>query len=262
MIIELNGKNALVCGSTQGIGKAAGVQLAESGASVTLFARDEEKLKESVRGLPAKSGQHHDYLVADFQEPEQVKEKISSFILSGKVIHIVINNTGGPAPGPALEASPEDFLKGFNAHLVSYHHILQAVVAGMKKEGYGRFINVISSSAKAPIPGLGVSNTVRGAVANWAKTLATELAPFGITVNNVLPGNINTTRLNAIFEKRALGLGISKGEYANQAIKQIPARRLGEPEEMAYAIAFLASPLAAYINGINLPVDGGFIQSL
>ncbi len=191
-----------------------------------------------------------------------MKEQINNFIRGGKTIHIVVNNTGGPAPGTAIDASPEDYLKGFNAHLISYQHIVQAAVPGMKKAGYGRFINIISTSVKAPIPGLGVSNTIRGAVANWAKTLSVELAPFGITVNNILPGNIDTTRLKAIFEKRAKDAGITLEAYTKQALTTIPVRRLADPREAGWAVTFLASDKAAYINGINLPVDGGFTPGL
>ncbi len=257
MIIDLKGKNALVCGSTQGIGKAAALQLAESGAAVTLFARDETKLKKVVDELSKNSGAKHDYLLADFQDPDIVKEKISERTELGKVYHIIINNTGGPPPGTAAEADTEDYLKGINAHLIAYQHILKAVLPGMKKEKFGRIINIISTSVKVPIPGLGVSNTVRGAVASWAKTLATELAPYGITVNNILPGFTNTTRLEALFEKRAKDAGISREEYIRSALSLIPARRLAEPAETAYAITFLASIQASYITGINLPVDGG-----
>ncbi len=257
MIIDLSGKNALVGGSTQGIGKAAAIQLAESGASITLFARDESKLKKVINELPQKPGSNHDYLVADFQDNTDVKEKITDKIRQSKIYHIVINNTGGPAPGTAAEAETNDFIKGLYAHLISYQHILRAVLPGMKTERYGRIINIISTSVKVPIQGLGVSNTVRGAVASWAKTLATELAPFGITVNNILPGFTNTSRLKVLFEKRAKEAGISVEDYTKQAISLIPARRLAEPAETAYAITFLASHQAACITGINLPVDGG-----
>ncbi|HLF33640.1 MAG TPA: SDR family oxidoreductase [Cyclobacteriaceae bacterium] len=262
MLIDLKDKLALVCGSTQGIGKASALQLAESGASVILFARNEEKIKQVVNELSTSRGQSHQYLVADFLDPEKVKEQIHNIIGSGKIIHIVVNNTGGPAPGTAIDADPADFLKGFNAHLISYQHIAQAVVPGMKKAGYGRLINIISTSVKAPIQGLGVSNTIRGAVANWAKTLSVELAPFGITVNNILPGNIDTTRLKSIFEKRSKDAGITLESYTKQALATIPARRLADPKEAGWAVTFLASDKASYINGINLPVDGGFTPGL
>ena len=257
MLIDLTGKNALVCGSTQGMGKAIALQLAASGASITLFARSEEKLKQVLKELPSAIGQHHQFLVADFLNPDEVNEKVLNLVSDGKTIHIVINNTGGPAPGTALDANVADYLKGFNAHLISYQHIVQTVVPGMKKAGYGRIINIISTSVKVPIAGLGVSNTIRGAVASWAKTLASELAQFGITVNNILPGYTNTGRLESLFEKRAKEAGITREEYTKQAMSVIPARRLADPKETAYAVTFLASAQAAYITGINLPVDGG-----
>lgn len=262
MNIDLTGKNALVCGSTQGIGKAIALELATLGANVTLFARDESKLQSLSRELPLSGKQHHDYLVADFFNPEEVKKSVGSRLRDGRIYHILVNNTGGPAPGPILEADAADFLKGFNAHLINNQQLVQYLVPGMKKDGYGRIINVVSTSVRVPIPGLGVSNTIRGAVASWAKTLSNELAPYGITVNNILPGFTDTTRLAALFKRKAEESGITQEAYAEKAKKEIPAQRLADPAETAYAAAFLASPSAGYITGISLPVDGGKIPCL
>ena len=216
MNLSLIGKNALVGGSSQGIGKAAAIELALLGANVILLARNEQKLQEALTELDTSKGQTHSYLQADFADPAALKANIESFLQNHSPIHILINNTGGPAAGPASIASTEEFLSAFNNHLVCNHILVQAVIPGMKAEKYGRIINVISTSVKQPIPGLGVSNTIRGAVANWSKTLAGELASFGITVNNVLPGTTNTIRLQAIFENKAQKTGKSVEEIKNE----------------------------------------------
>jgi 3-oxoacyl-[acyl-carrier protein] reductase len=261
MKVELTGKHAMVCGSTGGIGFAAAVELASLGARVTLVARDEEKLRSVLGKLPS-SGTPHDYIAADFNDSQDLKKKIENYLGKNGPIHILVNNTGGPPGGKVESAKPEEFLAAFNQHLICNHLLVQAVVEGMKKEGYGRIINVISTSVKQPIPNLGVSNTIRGAVANWAKTLSGEMGKFGITVNNVLPGATKTGRLDAIIQSKAEKSGISAEESGSEMLKEIPAGRFGEPEEIAMAIAFLASPAASYINGINLPVDGGRTASL
>lgn len=261
MNLDLKGKNALVCGSTQGIGKASALELAALGANVTLVARNEEKLKACLAELPTHPHQKHHYLVADFENPEQLKEKISKYTTSNR-IHILVNNTGGPPAGLAINAKEEEFVKAFSNHLLCNHILVQACVEGMKSEKFGRIINIISTSVKVPLRNLGVSNTIRGAVANWAKTLSVELAPFGITVNNVLPGATMTGRLEAIIENKSQKTGVSFEEAKDEMINEIPAGRIGEAHEIAAAVAFLASPAAAYINGINLPVDGGRTGSL
>lgn len=261
MNLNLTGKNALVCGSTQGIGKAASLELAHLGASVTLVARNEEKLKACLAQLPISAGQHHHYLVADFEDPSQLKERINNYTTSTS-IHILVNNTGGPPAGLAITAKEEEFVKAFSNHLLCNHILVQACVEGMKKEKFGRIINIISTSVKIPLRNLGVSNTIRGAVANWAKTLSVELAPFGITVNNVLPGATMTGRLEAIIENKSQKTGVSFEDAKHEMIAEIPAGRIGEAQEVAAAVAFLASPAAGYINGINLPVDGGRTGSL
>jgi 3-oxoacyl-[acyl-carrier protein] reductase len=261
MNLDLNNKNALVCGSTQGIGKAIAVELALLGANVTLVARDESKLKNVSAGLDSSKGQKHSYVVADFTKPDELKNKIEEYANKNSV-HILINNTGGPPGGPALEAKTEEFTQAFSNHLICNHILVQAVVGGMKKGQYGRIINIISTSVKQPIKGLGVSNTIRAAVASWSKTLAGELGPFGITVNNILPGGTNTERLNTLIEARAKKAGVSLKEEAQEWLKEIPLGRFADALEIAAAAAFLASPAASYINGINLPVDGGRTGSL
>jgi len=259
MNIDLNGKRAMVCGSTAGIGLACAHELASLGASVTLVARNEQKLAGVKAGLPAGDHQH---IAADFSDPAAVRSAANEALERAGAHHILINNTGGPPGGRAIDAGPDEFVRAFSAHLVCNQHLAQAMVPGMREAGYGRIINIISTSVKAPIPGLGVSNTIRGAVASWAKTLANELGPDGITVNNVLPGFTDTDRLGELFSAKAKKLGKTQDEILAGALGSIPARRLASPEETAFAVAFLASPSASYISGINLPVDGGRLQSL
>ena len=259
MILGLRNKKAIVCGSTQGIGKAIAVGLAKQGVSLTLIARNESVLKEVVNTLDTSLGQNHNYLCVDFAD-NQFAKKIE--ILEKTNYDILINNTGGPASGPIADASAEDFLLAFKMHLLNNQILIQKVVGGMKKNSFGRIINIISTSVKAPIPGLGVSNTIRAAVANWAKTLSLELGSYGITVNNVLPGFTNTNRLKSLIEKKSSILGKSKIEVENEMKKSVPLNRFGEASEVANAAIFLSSPAASYINGINLPVDGGRTSSL
>ncbi len=262
MNLDLNGRTALVCGSTQGLGYASAVELALMGANVILLARNEEKLKDTVKKLHSSKGQKHQYLVADFSQPHNVRAAIDGFDMVESPIHILINNTGGPAGGKAIEAREEDFLQAFESHLICNHILTQAVVPGMKLAEFGRIINIISTSVKVPIAGLGVSNTIRAAVASWSKTLATELGSFGITVNNVLPGFTQTVRADYVIEKKAKETGKAGSEVLAELIKEIPAGRIGQPEEFGAAVAFLCSPSASYINGINLPVDGGRLGCL
>ena len=261
MNLDLLNKAALVCGSTQGLGYASAVELALLGCHVVLMARNEEKLKEAVETLDNSRGQQHQYLVADFADISAVKTAIESFI-KNNTVHILVNNTGGPPGGTALAAKPEDFLSAFNNHLINNHNLTQAVVPGMKEAGFGRIINIISTSVKNPIAGLGVSNTIRAAVANWAKTLASELGPFGITVNNVLPGFTKTVRADYVISAKAKAGNMTEEAVLQQLVDESPAGRIGQPEEFGAAVAFLASPAAAYVNGINLPVDGGRLGCL
>lgn len=262
MNLDLINKTAVVCGSTQGIGKATALELAKLGANIILLARNEAKLMECIEELDISHGQKHSYLVADFSNPDSLKNTLAQFIHSGKEVHILINNSGGPKGGAIKDAAPEEFILAFNQHLICNHILVQALYPIMVKAGYGRIINVISTSVKQPLPNLGVSNTIRGAVANWSKTLANELGVFGITVNNVLPGATNTARLQTIASIKAEQFHETVESVFNEMASETPMKRIAQPEEVASAIAFLASPAAAYINGINLPVDGGRTKSL
>jgi 3-oxoacyl-[acyl-carrier protein] reductase len=262
MDLNLKGKTAIVCGSTQGIGYASALELALLGANVTLVARNEESLRRVLETLDHQQGQFHRYIVADFTDNQQVQEAIENYMRLCPDVHILINNTGGPAGGAIIEAETDQFLKTFQMHLINNQILTQAVVPSMKKAGFGRIVNIISTSVKQPIIGLGVSNTIRAAVANWSKTLSLELGPFGITCNNVLPGFTKTARLDAVLDSQSSAQGKSKDEIAEELAQTSPIRRFSEPEEVAAAVAFLCSPAAGSINGINLPVDGGKTGSL
>jgi 3-oxoacyl-[acyl-carrier protein] reductase len=261
MNLDLTNKTAIVCGSTQGIGLASAIELSKMGANIILIARNEEKLTLALKELSRNENQTHEYLVADFTKPLELETKINHF-LEGKSAEILVNNTGGPAGGPINEANASEFIAAFNQHLICNHIMMQAVKDKMIAANYGRIINVISTSVKQPLPNLGVSNTIRGAVANWSKTLANELGIYNITVNNVLPGATNTVRLQSIIENKATKTGNSYDAILSEMAQASPMGRVAEANEVANAIAFLASPAASYINGINIPVDGGRTKSL
>lgn len=260
MNLNLKNKNALVCGSTQGIGKATAIALANEGVNVTLVARNRDKLKQTLADLP--NSENHNFIVADFTNPRDVQEQIIKYIDKNHGFHILINNTGGPRSGDILNASLDEFDNAFIMHIKCNHVLAQATIPFMKEEGFGRIINVISTSVKEPIPGLGVSNTIRGAVGNWSKTLSVEVGAFGITVNNVLPGFTDTERLAEIIKIKATHKGTTVEEMTEIMKNYSPAKRFAQPEETANAITFLASEAASYINGINIPVDGGRTKSL
>ena len=259
MELSLKNKNAIVCGSTQGIGEASAIELAKLGANITLIARNESKLLDVLNELDKSQGQTHSFICIDFSDSEKLKEEVK--LLKG-TYHILVNNTGGPAAGPITDANTNAFEEAFRMHLINNQILVQQVIKGMKDAGFGRVINIISTSVKAPIAGLGVSNTIRAAVASWAKTLSIELGAYGITVNNVLPGFTNTNRLKSLIAKKAEVQGKSEEEIASAMKSSVPAGRFGQANEVANAVAFLCSPAASYINGINLPVDGGRTASL
>lgn len=259
---SLNGRRAWVGGGSRGIGRACAERLASLGASVTVTGRDRAALDAALEALQGihPSGEHT-ALQLDHADADAVRTAVAASVTHAP-IHILVNNSGGPPGGPILDADPEAFVTWFSRHLVCNQILTQAVLPGMRAAGYGRIINIISTSVKQPIPGLGVSNTVRGAVASWAKTIAGEVAADGITVNNVLPGATATDRLHSLAESKARATGRSVHEIEDEMKNRIPAHRFAEPEEIAAAVGFLATPDAAYITGINLPVDGGRTASL
>jgi 3-oxoacyl-[acyl-carrier protein] reductase len=256
MNLSLEGKNALVCGSSQGIGYAIAEELALMGANCILLARNRDLLETTVTLLDTTLRQVHSFHALDFNNHEATRQLLKQ-ITGERTIHVLINNSGGPAAGPIVEATEEQFLQAFHQHLITSHILTKGVMEGMKKEGYGRIINIISTSVRIPLKNLGVSNTIRGAVASWAKTMSNELGQYGITVNNVLPGFTRTQRLDSIIRNTATKQGVSVEEVEKQMQEEVPLKRFGEAAEIASMAAFLASPAASYVNGVSIPVDGG-----
>lgn len=261
MDLNLIGKHALVCGGSEGIGRATAHELALLGADVTVLARRADALQQVVAALPATGAQVHGWITADVSQTDALRAQIEELV-AGKPVHILINNTGGPPGGPAHAANADAFLDAFNKHLIANQALVQAVLPGMQAAQWGRIVNIISTSVKEPIANLGVSNTIRGAVAGWAKTLSRELAPEGITVNNLLPGYTETGRLDLILKDRAQATGKTPQDIAAAMLATVPVGRFAKPSEPAGVIAFLCTPAAGYINGVSLAVDGGRMQSI
>ncbi|KGQ20291.1 3-oxoacyl-(acyl-carrier protein) reductase [Lysobacter dokdonensis DS-58] len=261
MDLDLTGKHALVCGASEGIGRAAARELALLGADVTLLARRADVLETLADELPRSDGQQHAWISADVLDTDRLRAQAQA-LAAGKPVHILVNNTGGPPGGPVNAAESDAFERAFRQHLLANQALAQAVLPGMRAARFGRIVNVISTSVKEPIAGLGVSNTIRGAVASWAKTLATEVGGDGITVNNVLPGYTRTQRLDQILGDRAKATGQPEDAIAKGMLATVPAGRFADASELGAVIAFLCSPAAGYINGVNLPVDGGRTKSL
>jgi 3-oxoacyl-[acyl-carrier protein] reductase len=262
MNLDLTNKTALVCGASQGLGLACATELALMGATIIAASRSENKLRSAIQNLDTSKGQQHDFLVMDLSDPASVKQIVTAFLTKGNFIQILVNNAGGPPSAPMIDTDAVEIEKAFRTHVISSHILAQLLVPGMKAAGFGRIVNITSASVKQPINNLGISNLVRAAVANWAKTLANEISGFGITVNNVLPGYTNTDRLDYLFSIQATAQGVNKEDVFKRMAASIPAGRLGEPAEFGATVAFLCSPAAAYINGINLLVDGGKTGSL
>ena len=262
MNLNLINKIALVCGGSQGLGLSTAKELALLGATVIIASRTEDKLVDALKQLDTAAGQQHHYLTIDLSVPEMATSIVADWMQKNNLIHILVNNAGGPPSGPLIETDAAELEKAFFTHVVSSHLLAQLLLPGMQQAGYGRIINIVSTAVKQPINGLGISNTVRAAMANWAKTLANEIGHGGITVNNVLPGYTNTDRLKYLFAKQATQQGVTEKDIEKNIINSIPAKRLGEPEEFGAVAAFLCTPAAAYINGVNIPVDGGRTGSL
>ncbi len=256
MNLSLVGKTALVSGSSQGIGKAIAIELSLLGATCILLSRNSAALEKTVSELSHDAGQRHEYYSIDFTNLTELEGLIQS-ITQKTDIDILINNTGGPTPGLILDAGLVEFESAFKQHVLCNQLLVQHVVPAMKKNGFGRIINVISTSVRIPLDNLGVSNTIRAAVASWSKTMSNELAPFGITVNSLLPGFIDTSRLDEVITHFAANAKVDKSQMHQRMLSFVPTKRFGAPVEIAAVAAFLASPAASYVNGISMPVDGG-----
>ncbi len=261
MNISLVNKVAVIGGGSQGIGFATAQLLAQQGATCILIARSQEPLIQAVAKLDASHNQSHAYYAVDVCNTEAL-QAVTNIINANYKVHILINNSGGPSGGPIVEATAAAFMSTFQQHLIASHILAQAFIPNMITEGYGRIIQVISTSVKAPLHGLGVSNTIRAAVASWAKTLANEIGHTGITVNNVLPGATLTSRLTTLLQKQATAQGKPLQQVEAEWQSVIPANRFGLPEEIASVITFLASPAASYVNGVSISVDGGRTPNL
>lgn len=261
MIISLKGKKALVGGSSRGIGKAIAQQLAESGASITLMARNEEKLKAVISKLPVSEGQKHHYLLVDFSDFESYRKIISRFFETHE-IDILVNNTQGPKAGGAMDVEVSDYQEAFDVLFKSIVFTTQLALQQMMKNKWGRIINVASISVKEPLSYLVLSNSIRAALIAWAKTLATDVAQHQITVNSILTGYFDTERINDLNATKALQLGISIDKMRHNIEQQVPMKRIGDPKEYGFLVAFLASEQASYITGTQIPIDGGLLKSL
>lgn len=255
--LSLSGKQALVCGASAGIGRAIALKFAESGASVTVVARTASKLDELLQIMPEVDGAHHQKVVADFANVKETIETFELLVNNNPPFEIIVHNSGGPKPGLIHKAEVEHFDTALQQHLFISHRLTQLLLEGMKQSGYGRIINILSTSTKQPIANLGVSNTVRAAMTAWSKTISGELAPFGITVNNILPGFIQTGRLDFLISNMALAQNKSESVIIDELLQSVPLGTFGKPEELANVALFLASPLASYITGVSLCVDGG-----
>jgi 3-oxoacyl-[acyl-carrier protein] reductase len=261
MKISFIGKKALIGGSSRGIGRAIAKQLAKSGASITLMARREDKMKAIIEGLPKNESQSHQYLKVDFTDFESYKTILSTYFKSNTV-DILVNNTQGPEAGGALEKRVDDYQKAFDLLFKSVVYTTELALPQMQKSSWGRIINVASISVKEPLNYLALSNTIRAAVTTWGKGLAIDVGQYGITVNNVLTGYFDTERIAQLNTKKAEKMGVSETEVRSAMEQNVPVRRIGKPEEYGYLVAFLASDKSAYINGSNIPIDGGLLKSL
>ncbi len=256
MDLNLSNRTALVCGASQGIGRATAIELAQLGANVILLSRSQEKLQAVLEELDLSQNQKHHLVALDLSDRDSLKKETEALLTQYHSIDILINNTAGPKAGLIKDASEADLLSAFESHLLSARLLLERLLPGMVAKQYGRIINVTSTSVKVPIANLGVSNTIRWAMTGWAKTLSQEIAKDGITVNTILPGFTETPRLEAIIQGK-VSESVDEEKVKHNMTQTVPSRRFGKASEVANAIAFLASPAASYINGVALAVDGG-----
>lgn len=261
MNISLQGKKALVGGSSKGIGAAIAKQLAASGASVTLMARSEGRMQELIEEMDSSQGQQHQFLSVDFTDFEAYKAKIRAYFETNTV-DILVNNTQGPEGGGALEKKVDDYQNAFDLLFKSVVYTTELALKHMQEQHWGRIINIASISVKEPLNYLALSNTIRAAVVTWAKSLAYDVAKDGITVNSTLTGYFDTDRIAQLNSKKAEKMGVSPDEVRSNMEEQVPVKRIGDPKEYGYLVTFLASEQAAFITGTNIPIDGGLLKSL
>ena len=261
MRINLKNKRALIGGSSKGLGYAVAKQLAICGAEVTLVSRNESLLKKNIIELKELTECDHNYLVVDYNNSKDYKKIIDEFFKTN-IIDILINNTQGPPAGDVLNVAESDYKQTFNLLFQNTVNTSMAAIKGMKENNWGRIINMTSVSVKEPLSYLALSNTIRSAVTSWGKTLSIESGKYNITVNNVLTGFFNTERLNQLNEEKAKKFNIKTSEVFEKMSEMVPLKRIGEPDEFAYLIAFLSSEYSSYINGVNIPIDGGLLKSM
>lgn len=260
MEVSLKGKTALVGGSSKGIGLAVAKQLAASGASVCLMARDESKMKEIIKNLKSNHGQVHHFLQLDFSDFNSFKDKLEVFFKENK-IDILVNNTQGPPSGNSLSKSIQDYQISFDLLFKNIVYATTLAIPHMKSQGWGRIVNIASISVREPLNYLVLSNTIRAAVVTWGKSLSFDIAQYGITVNSILTGYFDTERITKLNLAKAKSMNISESQVLSAMKEMIPIKRLGIPEEYGYLVSFLASNKAAYINGTAIPIDGGLLKS-
>jgi len=258
---SLSGKHAMICGASRGIGAATAKMFAKAGADVTICARNEVALEKLCTELDKLGSGKHRFCVIDLEEIESLKEHTSTIIANNGPVHILINNAGGPPGGPLINNQLHEFEAPFKRHLHASHTLVQLLAPQMAAENYGRIIQIISTSVKEPIPNIGLSNTLRGAMASWAKSLSRELDPC-ITINNILPGFTDTERLGSLADSIQQRTGKKSEEIHKTWIEQVPIGRLIDPLETASAILFLALPASSGIRGVSLAVDGGRLRSI
>jgi 3-oxoacyl-[acyl-carrier protein] reductase len=254
--LSLKGRHALVCGASAGIGHAAAMELARLGATVSPLARSADKLATVAQNVVRAGAPAAHPIVADLEDRAALRAKVEGHLRAHGPVHILVNNQGGPPHGPLVEAKEEDFLKAYGRIQLASHLLVQLTLPGMRAAGYGRIVNVLSTSVREPIPGLGIGNTVRASMAAWSKTLSRELPP-GVTINSILPGYTETERLSELAGEMAKRSGRSPADVAAHWVAGTPEGRLGRPEELGAVIAFLCSPAASFVRGQALAVDGG-----
>jgi 3-oxoacyl-[acyl-carrier protein] reductase len=258
--LSLSGKRALVLGASSGIGEACAMALASQRASVTVLARNEAKLQALCSQLKVAGAMDAHAVACDMDDLTGFAGAIERIQKEQGPIHISVHNSGGPKSGPLLEKTEDDLLGTFRRHQLTAHLLVRLLVPGMRDAGYGRFLHVLSTAAKEPVPGLGLSSTVRAGMVGWIKAMADELPP-GVTINGVLPGYVDTDRLKELEQAIGQRTGQAPAAVRKSWIDGIPEGRLARPDELGAVVLFLASPMASYIRGVCVPVEGGRMRS-